>query len=391
MGKKIRAREARRRQHDNVVWAVLKSHSEQEKACAPARAPACLDDFSHDLRRKVEVLSGYALRPPTAWRCRLKSKSEEKRFLDLVRFCFARYRVPAHLEQVWIGGAEGDDFVDQITLPDRPDARRAGAPDLLRWYLIAAQGGSLYKQEAHPYLSKQECHHFLTAPDEIASLRQAMWYAVARAQSDGKDAALKVARSKIADYSIASSWWKEVARFFARNPTTLQEIGDLVDFLFVAKQEDAAFTLKGRTLATLRRRMEDWHRALRRSNAIGGGAWSGSPLPDVDYATGKDHHRAIWRFRQIKTGNELFREGERMHHCVASYKFACMQGHISIWSLASEYPIGRHNRGVTMEVTKDGRIVQCRGFANRLPHGNEVTMAKRWADEHGLTWASLER
>ncbi len=137
--------------------------------------------------------------------------------------------------------------------------------------------------------------------------------------------------------------------------------------------------------------MEDWHHALRRNNAIGGGAWSGSPLPDVDYATGKDHHRAIWRLRQIKTGNELFREGERMHHCVASYKFACMQGTISIWSLASEYPIGRKNRGVTMEVTKDGPIVQCRGFANRLPYGNEVATAKRWANENGLTWAALER
>jgi hypothetical protein len=80
-----------------------------------------------------------------------------------------------------------------------------------------------------------------------------------------------------------------------------------------------------------------------------------------------------------------------MHHCVATYKFACERGYISIWSLTSEYPIGRHNRGVTMEVTKDGGIVQCRGFANRLPYANEAAMAKRWAFEHGLTWASPER
>ena len=391
MGKKNRSREARRRQNDHLVWAVLKSHSQLEKLFAHARAAACFDDFNDDYRQKVDALRGYALRPATDWRCRIKSKSEEKRFLDLVRFCFARYRVPAHLEQIWTANVVDDDFVDKITAPDRLDAPRAGAPDLRRWYLIAAQGGSLYKQEAHPWLSKQECHHFLTAPDEITSLRQAMWYAVARAQSDGKDAALKVARSKIAGYSIASSWWKEVARFFARNPTAVHEIDDLVDFLFVAKQEDAAFTLKGRTLATLRRRMEDWHRALRRSQSIGGGAWAGRPLPDVDYQTGKDHHRAIWRFRQIKTGHELFREGQRMHHCVATYKFACERGYISIWSLTSEFPIGRHNRGVTMEVTKDGRIVQCRGFANRLPYGNEAAMAKRWAFEHGLTWASPVR
>ena len=203
--------------------------------------------------------------------------------------------------------------------------------------------------------------------------------------------AVKVAQSKISNYSIASSWWKEVARFFARNPATVQELDDFVDYLFVAKQENEAFSLKGRTLATLRRRMEDWHRELRKSQSIGGGAWAGSPLPDVDYETGSEDQPAIWRFRQIKTGNELFREGQRMHHCVAGYKFACVNGSISIWSLTSEFPIGQVNRGVTMEVTKDGRIVQCRGFANRLPYANEVTMVKRWALEHNLTWASLER
>jgi hypothetical protein len=55
--------------------------------------------------------------------------------------------------------------------------------------------------------------------------------------------------------------------------------------------------------------------------------------------------------------------------------------------MTSEFPIGRLNRGVTMEVKSDGRIVQCRGFANRSPFANEATMAKRWAREHGLTWA----
>jgi hypothetical protein len=385
--KRYRLRLAQRRRDGEVARAVLKSHSQSE---AGANAIACFYDFNSDYRGKVERLRSYALRAPDDWYCRIKSKSEEKRLLDLVRFCFARYRVPAHLEALWTANAE-DDFVDKITAPVPTEIKRAGAPELLRWYLIAAQGGSLYKQETHPYLSKQETHHFLTAPANVASFCQAMWYAVVRAQTDSNDAALTLARSKIATYSIASSWWKDVARFFARNPATAHEIDDLVDFLLVAKQQDASFTLKGRTLATLRRRMEDWHRALRRNQEIGGGAWAGSPLPDIEYKVGKEERQAIWRFRQIKTGEALFREGQRMHHCVATYKFACMQGDISIWSLTSEFPIGRINRGVTMEVTRDARIVQCRGFANRLPYANEVTMVKRWAHEHNLTWASLER
>ena len=387
MGKKIKSREARRQKHDNVVIAVLKAHSQ---AGAPARAPARYGELRTEYRDKVKALRSYALRAPEDWLCRLKSKSEEKRFIDFIRFAFARYRVVPHLEQIWIHEVE-DDFVDRVTPPNLADMRRPGMPDLRRWYLIAAQGGSLYKQETHRFLSKQETHHFLTAPDEIASTKQALWYAVARAQTPIREIAIRVARCKLANYSIASTWWKEVARFFARNPIPTHEMDDLVDYLFVAKQEDARFTLKGRTLATLARRKEDWHRALRRNQAIGGGAWAGSSLRDVDYQSGGENKKAVWRFRQIKTGNELFREGERMHHCVATYKFACVQGLVSIWSLTSEFPAGHINRGVTMEVTRDGRIVQCRGFANRLPYGNEATMAKRWARDTNLTWASPER
>jgi hypothetical protein len=382
MGKRNRLREARRREAELRVSALLEANSRVD---ARPRAPDRFIDFKPEYRDKVEALRSHALRAPEDWRCRIKSRLEERRFIDLLRFAFARYSVASHLERVWLDPVT-DDFVDRITLPDRQAIGRPGATDLRVWHLVVAQGGSLYKQEARPYLSKQETHHFLTAPADVASARRALWYAVARAQADDVDVARRVARCKVANYSIASTYWKEVARFFARHPYSIDEMDDLVDFLAAAKQEDPAFTLSGRTPAVLRRRMEDWHRALRRHAAVSGGAWTGIPLPDVVYEVGQDHKRTIWRIRQIKTGNELFREGERMHHCVASYKWSCTQGYVSIWSMTSEFPIGRLNRGVTMEV-RDGRIVQCRGFANRDAYANEETMAKRWAREHGLTWA----
>jgi hypothetical protein len=382
MGRRIRWREARRRETELRISAVLEASSRSD---ARSRAPLRFIDFKPEYRDKVEALRSHALRVPEDWCCRIKSRSEERRFIDLLRFTFARFRVAPHLERIWLDEIE-DDFVDRIVLPDRQAMRRLGAPDLRRWYLVAAQGGSLYKQEARAYLSKQETHHFLTAPAEIMSTKHAFWYAVARAHADNIAVARKVARCKVINYSIASAYWKEVARFFARNALSIDEMNDLVDFLFVEKQRDDAFTLKGRTPEALKRRMEDWHHALRRSQAIGGGAWAGSPLPDIDYQVGKNDKRAIWRIQQIKTGNELFREGERMHHCVVTYKSACMRGDVSIWSVTCEFPIGRMNRGVTMEVTRDGRIVQCRGFANRPPQANEAMTAKRWAREHALTW-----
>ncbi len=379
MGKKLKWREARRREAERALRAELEAHSRLEVRWRGAEHP---HEFRTEYRDTIKVMRGYALRSPDDWRCRIKSRDEDKRFIDLVRFAFGRYRVAAHLENAWIGYF-ADDFVDRVTpLPEgRPNRT------MLRWYLVAAQGGSLYKQYASPYLTKLETHHFLTAPEQVTTSQQALWYAVARAQSDRADIARAISRSNLQTYSIASTWWKEVARFFAREPMARHEMHDLLDFLRVAKTQDAAFSLKGRSLHSLQRRMEDWHRALRKTNEIGGGVWAGAPIPDVEYETGKDDKKAIWRFRQIKTGNELFREGQRMHHCVASYKSLCINGNISIWSLTSEFPLGYINRGVTMEVRKDGAIVQCRGFANRLPYGNEVAMVKRWAQEYGLRWA----
>ena len=387
MGKKLKLREARRRDVERAVCALLEAHSKRDLG---PRAVERYDHFKAEYHNKIKALRGYALRAPEDWRCRIKSRSEERRFIDLLRFSFARYRVAAHLENAWIDEFT-DDLVDRIgELPYTPAASWNG-PDPRRWYLVAAQGGSLYKQYTSAYLTKLETHHFLTAPDDVTSSQRALWYAVARAQTDRCEIARRIGQSQLVRHSIASTWWREVARFFARNPVPLHEMNDLIDYLRVAKTENAEMSLKGRSLQALQRRREEWHRALRKHNAIGGGSWAGRLIPDVDYEGGSEKKKAIWRFRQIKTGNELFREGQRMHHCVASYKHLCMNDQVSIWSLTTEFPLGHINRGVTIEVRKDGAIVQCRGFANRLPYGNEVAVVKRWANEYGLRWAAIER
>jgi PcfJ-like protein len=383
MGKRNKWRQARRQQTEQDVCAVLEAHSRRDSGPAAA---VCYGDFAPQYRDKIETYRAYALRPPEAWRCRIKSRSPERRFIDLVRFTFARYPAPAHLEQIWIRDGEPCFADDLRTHEGRAAERRATAADraqLLRWYIIATQGGSLHKQAAHPYLSRQETHHFLAAPAGLTTDR-AFWYAIARAHGADVSTALRVAQTKLAEHSVGAPFWRDAARFFARQPTTLAEMNDLIDFIRVAKAEDDGFTLKGRTLAALLRRMHEWHHALQKEQAICGGSWAGSPLPDIEYRAGRDDKLAIWRFRQIKTGNDLFQEGQRMRHCVASYKERCIKGEVSIWSLACEYPLGHFNKGVTIELRKSGMIVQCRGVANRLPYANEAAMVQRWAREHGL-------
>lgn len=378
MGKKTRLREQNRRAAELSVKQKLQRYTKAERQRPPAIEHFA--DFSGEQRRNVECFSANALRRPQDWQPAVKTRCAEKRYIDLVRFTFARYPVPPHLEAVWRDAAYYDVYDGIETVPPRLGLRVVNLRD---WYITVAQGGSLYRAGTRDILSKAETHHFLAVPRAIASVRRALWYAIARAQGEA-NVAVAIAQSKIEQFSVGSTYWKEVARFLARNPLPRAQVDDLIDYLAAAKREDANFSLKGRTLTVLRKRMEAWHRALRKQRVVAGGAWDGSALPDVVYEAGNEEHRAFWRFRQIKTGNELFREGEAMHHCVVTYKSACLAGVASIWSLTSEYPVGKRNRGVTIEVRGDGRIVQVRGFANRRPYANEVAMVERWATDHGL-------
>ena len=391
MGKKIRLREAQRREAEHAIAARLRAHSETRTG--PAFI-GCYAEFAPDYRSKIEAYRDFALRPPEAWRCRLRIRSPERRFLELVQFTFAKYPVVHHLENAWI--AATPPVEDRLRMPGQGDEGEA-VPDFRRWYIAVAQGRFLYREAAHRYLSRLETHHFVNAPPELTSTPAAFCYALARGQTADATIALRIARTRLADFPVLPPFWKEVARFFAHNPTSIPEMNDLVDFLAAAQREDPGFSLKGRTLPALRRRLAEWRR-LRRAIARGE-AWLGHKLGDVKYETGSGCERAIWRFRQIKTARDLVLEGERMRHCVATYQSWCVAGEASIWSLTCEFPDGsrpdasrpdasrpdgsRHN-GATIELRRDGTIKQCRGFANRSLNAAEVEMVRRWATAFGL-------
>jgi hypothetical protein len=367
MGKRTKSREAQRIAVEQAITARLRAHSTTRSAASVET----LSDLPARYRAKIETYRTYALRAPEQWRCVLRRRSAEMRFLELVRFTFAKYPVARHLEKVWI----------EATPNGHPEL-----PDFHRWYIVVAQGGSLYRHAAHAYMSKLETHHFLTAPAVVDTPTRAFWYAFARAQVGDNKLVLKIARTKIVGVSPLSSFWQDVARYFARNPTSIPEMNDLLDYFQAAHEADVAFTLAGRTLPALRRRMEEWHRQLRQQQTLFSATWPGVALPNVEYQTYGEHGCAIWRFKQIRSEYELFKEGESMHHCVLNYTNGCLRKDISIWSLTREYPLTPPHRRLTIEVHRDRAITQCRGFANRLPYVDELRMVKRWAADYGLSW-----
>lgn len=378
MGKKTKLREAQRLAAEHAIAARLREHS---RAKARREFITTYSGFAADYRDRIELYRARALRAPEGWCCGLRVRSPEERFLDLVRFVFFKYPVPHHLESAWLG-AYGARLVAPVCTGDD------GAPDPRNWSIIVGQGGSLYRAGTDTYMSRTETHYFVTAPVEVTATQRAFWYAFARAQTRDGDIALRVARTKLVNFHVTNAFWRDAARFFARNPTTVLEMNDLIDYFAAAREADPRFVLVGRSLPALRRRMAEWHR--------NGGVildvsdWEGHPLPDVDCRTGSGLDRPVWRFRQIKSAASLARDGARKAHCVLTYLNECRDGRTSIWTMTCERPDGTTDSGITIELRNDGVIVQCRGYGNRAPTADQAAVIKLWARKYGLTWDAWE-
>jgi hypothetical protein len=172
-------------------------------------------------------------------------------------------------------------------------------------------------------------------------------------------------------------FWLSVIHFFVNHPELpLSQVGPVVDYVRIRKYgfggndaPEPEFTMKGRTVEALLKRMEEWHEALARLGKKGRHSWSPSGIPPLEriekdpLSTGTCH----WRVVEIIDCMALAEEGRAMRHCVRSYQSACLKGETSIWSLRLAFSDNRTERRLlTIEVNNQRRaIVQVRGHCNQ--------------------------
>ncbi len=336
------------------------------------------------------------VRDAYAWRPQMKTRDPARLRVAAARYLFARYPVAEHLEHIWI------------------DSEELAAEDIRlrkRWYIVAAGGGALYRAGADAWLSRKEVHAFLN-PLGRPAFAQAVWQAIARSHANDPGIAMRIASSRIAQWPRPEAdfgFWREVVRFFCAHPTSVEEMEDLGDYLAHCRQQDARFSLKGRTLASLTRQMHAWHRDLAaiqrieaarlraeraRARARGeillpeasaGGSWPGAMIADWSWTTSnKDRSkREEYVLVQLRTAASLVSESAAMRHCVASYAQKCIEGRASIWSLRQRVA-GETRRLLTIELDQRHRIVQVRGLANRVARADEMKILERWAKARGI-------
>lgn len=159
-----------------------------------------------------------------------------------------------------------------------------------------------------------------------------------------------------------------------------RSVGPLVDFIQHRRDEDPRFSLKGRTVASLSRDMDAWHRELQQVRRVRGAAFEPSGLRSGRFEEKHKGRTVIWTVTELLFANALVDEGRALKHCVYSYASAIERGRCSIWSLRKD-----GERRITIEVhSATGRVVQARGACNRDPDEPEMGMIQRWADVAGL-------
>ncbi|MGJ5122766.1 PcfJ domain-containing protein [Bradyrhizobium oligotrophicum] len=357
------------------------------RAARPTRPPP---DLRNAIREAGRGFEADIIRDPESWKPQLKTRDAARLRLAAARHLFTRYPVPSHLEQIWIeaSGLGHDEIV-----------RRK------RWYIAAAGGGSLYKAGASAFLSRKEVHGFLHPFGQVG-FDEAIWQAIARSYTGDPAIVSRITRSRIARTPRGEhAFWREAAQFFCAQPTTVEEIDDLCDYIADRRRRERAFSLKGRSLAALRRLAREWHRDLaviarieaarrraemarHRSAAQAAelaAHWPGAQLADWSWSPSAKAFakRDEYVITQLRTAEDLVAESRAMRHCVSSYATRCIAGHSSIWSLRHRHG-GAAQRLLTIELDRQRRAVQVRGFANRVAHAGERKVLERWAKARGI-------
>jgi len=327
------------------------------------------------------------LRPVELWTP--TGTSAWPQFTSLAQHLFAKYPIPVFMTSAWFGLPPGEKLIQH------------------EWYKKLGLGVSVRSLDIPLLLTKTMAHWFLQAPDHYSILAALRWGQV-RGLRGSEELAKVVAATRLSKISEQDDFWMTALRFFARHPTMeLNQVGPIVDFLYhqrfqvqevfvrgvIVKQEPPQpdFSLKGRTLRSLLRLVEEWHKQLGKQTKGLTLAWPRSRIGEFEYMEGSDHLGNLrrWTITELLNNVELLEEGRRMRHCVATYAETCAKRQSAIWSLKIESDDGR-KPVLTIEVDLPTKtICQIRGRCNRLPKDHEIAVIRRWMAQEGIRMANV--
>ena len=372
-----------------IIYKAIKEETDSSRLVETLRfldgKSKLLKDINY-VRGIIELVkkSEQWIRPLSRWN--IPSHNPNKQFYSLTRHLLAGYPVPKFMDKAWLTGNE----VHQ------------------RWFVHVGSGKNIRFAENLPIpLTKKSAHNFLLAPDHY-SIEAAIRWGQIHSLGGDKRLADALLETRIINDFRENKFWTSVIRFFIRNPMLdTIHINPIIDYIWNKKYERRVvflergiaeeidpeqpnFSMKGRTVDSILRQVENWHRELGREIKSGNLQWKKSDFNDFQFIEGskKAKNMKVWRIRELLSSKELVVEGKQQKHCVATYAASCNSGKCSIWTMDVQTEEGIEKL-LTIEVNhSENRIKQIRGKKNRFPTTKEMEIVKRWSLKENLEVAS---
>ena len=282
----------------------------------------------------------------------------EGQLKSLIRHCFAKYEVPAFMENVF----SGDRKVYML------------------WYIQLGRGDSVQQLAAFPVkFTAKMAHEFRQTPDDYT-----VGQAIRRAQAIGFGATAERAEA-IAWSSLSAGFEYEdfygtVVRFIVNveQEVAFDVLQNVLEYIAAMRAENISFNMKGRTWDALVRQSAEWHIAMaKKREAEGRCQWSSAPINNYVVA---DEDCTI-KIVQLTTSEALYEEGAEMSHCVADYESACRDGVTAIFS-AKKFTEGKEDFDTlaTVEVDLENmEIIQAQAKYNEMICETAHAIIGEWA------------
>lgn len=366
------------------MFEALESHS------------CVFDEYPVNRGKLITILLDFATHherwqsPPEEWRPEPDCLYAESQLRSFLCHVLMKYPVPRFFESVF------------------HDRNWIATPEF-QWCLHVGSGENLRTVSNLPFtLTKREMHLAMMAPSDLGVCEALFW-----GKFKAVDAPDWLARELLHTTWVHANarpargpdktdckWLVDLTSFFVRTGLDqVRLVGPLVDY--VSDQGRAKSFLKGRTLTSLIRDMENWHLEVARRHGYCPRypkeivTWDKAPgvYPKKWEADWNGMTDGEWILSELLSSEELAREGGRMHHCVGTYTERCKTGICSIWSLRHQTESGSTSH-ITIEVQKSNsrnRIAQARGKHNSKPVSELIPMVIQWANANQIEYGVLLR
>ncbi len=288
-----------------------------------------------------------------------RSKQTVQQVKELAAYLFCRYKVPDFLYQ---------SFYSSNLLH-------------IEWFIHLGTGRRVKDLNKMPIPFTQKMgHYFLQAPSRL-TVPEALRFAQVRGLGGDERIADRIALSWIGSksYEDEDFWERFIQILVTGGMFNHSKTGELIDYVREMKRANRGYSLKGRTLQSLLKQSDEWHKR----SSYSGGLQYWRPCGIEGYRFEREDGDII--VEELISTKELMNEGRVMRHCVASYAYLCLKGRTAIYSFR-KYAHGIQEVLATIEINIAAqKIVQAKGKMNK-PVSNEVRRCmEKWAAKRQLS------